>query len=208
MKSLNPEYLQKQPVTHNLLQTIRRIAEYKGKQDLYKEQSPQILETLRQAAIIQSAESSNRLEGITAPLERIKALVAKKTTPRNRSEQEIAGYRDVLIRSMLTMLTSPSLLASCCSSIETFINSFPLREASGNLLTMRLRQSSLMAQRLSVFTRFLLIRLRTPWRRFTNNSLSSGRLGRSNRFFSFQPMLLISFASILFSMETAAWPDS
>ena len=96
MKSLNSEYLQKQPITHNLLQTIRRIAEYKGKQDLYREQSPQVLETLRQAAIIQSTESSNRLEGITAPLERIKDLVAKKTTPRNRSEQEIAGYRDVL----------------------------------------------------------------------------------------------------------------
>ena len=96
MKSLNPEFLQKQPITHNILQTIRRIAEYKGKQDLYKEQSPQILETLRQAAIIQSTESSNRLEGITAPLERIRDLVAKKTTPRNRSEQEIAGYRDVL----------------------------------------------------------------------------------------------------------------
>ena len=96
MKSLNPEFLQKQPITHNILQTIRRIAEYKGKQDLYKEQSPQILETLRQAAIIQSTESSNRLEGITAPLERIRDLVAKKTNPRNRSEQEIAGYRDVL----------------------------------------------------------------------------------------------------------------
>ena len=96
MKSLNSDYIQKQPITHNLLQTIRRIAEYKGKQDLYKEQSPQVLETLRQAAIIQSTESSNRLEGITAPLERIKDLVARKTTPQNRSEQEIAGYRDVL----------------------------------------------------------------------------------------------------------------
>jgi len=96
MKSLSSEYLQKQPITHNLLQTIRTIAEYKGKQDLYKQQSPQVLETLKQAAIIQSTESSNRLEGVTAPLERIKDLVAEKTTPRNRSEQEIAGYRDVL----------------------------------------------------------------------------------------------------------------
>ena len=96
MKSLHPEFLQRQPITQNILQTIRRIAEYKGKQELYKEQSPQILETLRQAAIIQSTESSNRLEGITAPLERIRDLVAQKTTPRNRSEQEIAGYRDVL----------------------------------------------------------------------------------------------------------------
>jgi len=96
MKSFNTGFLEKQPITQNLLQTIRRIAEYKGKQDLFKEQSPQMLETLRQAAIIQSTESSNRLEGITAPLERIKELVAKKTTPRNRSEQEIAGYRDAL----------------------------------------------------------------------------------------------------------------
>jgi len=96
MKSFNSEYFQKQPITHNLLQTIRRIAEYKGKQDLYKEQSPQVLETLRQAAVIQSTESSNRLEGVTAPLDRIKDLVAGKTAPRNRSEQEIAGYRDVL----------------------------------------------------------------------------------------------------------------
>lgn len=96
MKSLNLIYLQKQPITQNVLQTIRRIAEYKGKQDLYKEQSPQVLESLRQAAIIQSMESSNRLEGITAPLDRIKDLVAKKAIPRNRSEQEIAGYRDIL----------------------------------------------------------------------------------------------------------------
>lgn len=96
MKSLNLIYLQKQPITQNVLQTIRRIAEYKGKQDLYKEQSPQVLESLRQAAIIQNMESSNRLEGITAPLDRIKDLVAKKAIPRNRSEQEIAGYRDIL----------------------------------------------------------------------------------------------------------------
>lgn len=96
MNSLNAQFLKKQPITQNILQIIRRIAEYKGKQDLYKEQSPQILETLKQAAIIQSTESSNRLEGIIAPPDRIRDLVAKKTTPRNRSEQEIAGYRDVL----------------------------------------------------------------------------------------------------------------
>ncbi len=78
------------------MQTIRRIGEYKGKQDLYKEQSPQVLETLRQTAVIQSTESSNRLEGITAPPGRIKELVVRKTNPRNRSEQEIAGYHDVL----------------------------------------------------------------------------------------------------------------
>jgi Fic family protein len=96
MQSFEPGFIERQPITQNLLRTIRLIGEYKGKQQLFKEQSPQVLETLRQAAIIQSTESSNRIEGITAPLERIKELVAEKTTPRDRSEQEIAGYRDVL----------------------------------------------------------------------------------------------------------------
>jgi Fic family protein len=84
------------PISHRLLRIIREIAEYRGKQALFIAQSPQVLETLRQVAIIQSTECSNRIEGVTAPIERIKDLVAMKTTPGNRSEQEIAGYRDVL----------------------------------------------------------------------------------------------------------------
>ncbi len=96
MKSFENGFIEKQIITQNLLQTIRAIGEYKGKQELFTEQSPQVLETLRTAAVIQSVESSNRIEGITAPSDRIKELVAKKTIPQNRSEQEIAGYRDVL----------------------------------------------------------------------------------------------------------------
>src|SRR5436189_3090356 len=96
MKSFAPGFIERQPITQNLLRTVRLLGEFKGKETLFKEQIPQDLETLRQAAIIQSTESSNRIEGITAPLERIKALVLHKTTPRDRSEQEIAGYRDVL----------------------------------------------------------------------------------------------------------------
>lgn len=96
MQSIKPEYIFKQQITQNILTTIGAIREYKGKQDLFKEQSPQILETLRKTAIIQSTESSNRIEGITAPFERIKQIVDGKTTPKNRSEQEIAGYRKVL----------------------------------------------------------------------------------------------------------------
>jgi Fic family protein len=96
MKSFKNNYIESIPITHNVLQTIRLIGEFKGKQDLFKEQSPQFLETLKQTAIIQSIESSNRIEGISAPLDRIKALAAEKTTPANRSEQEIAGYRNVL----------------------------------------------------------------------------------------------------------------
>src|SRR6266550_4665582 len=96
MNSFTPGFIGRQAITQNLLRTIFAIGELKGKEGLFRAQSPQALETLRQAAIIQSTESSNRIEGITAPLERIKALVLHKTTPRDRSEQEIAGYRDVL----------------------------------------------------------------------------------------------------------------
>lgn len=79
-----------------MVRTIRQIGEYRGKQELFKTQSPQVLETLRQVAVIQSTECSNRIEGVTAPLARIKDLIDHKTEPQNRSEQEIAGYRDVL----------------------------------------------------------------------------------------------------------------
>lgn len=96
MNSFSPGFMARQPISLDLLQTIRLLGEFKGKQDMFKEQSPQTLEMLREAAVIQSVESSNRLEGITAPLARIQDLVRDKTAPRNRSEQEIAGYRDVL----------------------------------------------------------------------------------------------------------------
>ena len=84
MKSFAPGFIERQPITQNLLRTVRLLGEFKGKETLFKEQIPQALETLRQAAIIQSTESSNRIEGITAPLKRIQALVAQKTTPRSQ----------------------------------------------------------------------------------------------------------------------------
>src|SRR6266446_54114 len=96
MKSFEPGFLDQQRIPQNLLRTIRLLGEFKGKEEVYKQQSPQVLETLRQAAVIQSTESSNRIEGVTAPHDRIVKLVQKKVKPGNRSEQEIAGYRDVL----------------------------------------------------------------------------------------------------------------
>jgi Fic family protein len=96
MKSFEPEFLRRHPIPLSLLSTIRELGEYKGKQALYAEQAPQVLRTLRDAAVIQSTESSNRIEGVIASHERIRELVEHRTEPRNRSEQEIAGYRDVL----------------------------------------------------------------------------------------------------------------
>jgi Fic family protein len=96
MNSFKNNYLEYFSLSHGLIKSIKSIGEFKGKQDLYKTQSPQLLETLKQTAIIQSTESSNRIEGITAPFEVIKKIVENKVKPSNRSEQEIAGYRDVL----------------------------------------------------------------------------------------------------------------
>jgi Fic family protein len=96
MKSFASGFLEKQRIPQSLLRTIRLLGEYKGKEEVYKQQSPQVLETLRHAAVIQSTESSNRIEGVFASHDRIIKIVEKRVKPANRSEQEIAGYRDVL----------------------------------------------------------------------------------------------------------------
>jgi Fic family protein len=88
--------LARQALNQRLLQSVRLVGEYRGKEALFKQQSPQVLQALRESALIQSTESSNRIEGVVAPPQRIRDLVARRTQPANRSEQEIAGYRDVL----------------------------------------------------------------------------------------------------------------
>jgi len=75
---------------------LTAIAEGRGREAAAQLRHPRQLETLREVAVIQSIDTSNAIEGITAPAARIAALAADKTTPRNRSEQEIAGYRYAL----------------------------------------------------------------------------------------------------------------
>jgi len=87
MRSFMHGVIERQPLSQGLLQTIRQLGEFKGRQQLYIEQSPQVLKVLQHAA---------RIEGVLAPHDRIADLVARRTKPRNRPEQEIAGYRDVL----------------------------------------------------------------------------------------------------------------
>jgi Fic family protein len=96
VKSLSAAYLSALQFSSEQVSTLRAIGECRGRQDLFTRQTPETLEALRQAAIIESSECSNRLEGITAPHHRIEALVLESSSPRNRSEQEIAGYRDAL----------------------------------------------------------------------------------------------------------------
>lgn len=96
MMSFIPTFEAHAPLNHAIVGAIGTIREYRGKEALYRQQAPQVLETLRQVAVIQSVESSNRIEQVVAPPKRIRELVEHTTQPRNRSEQEIAGYRDVL----------------------------------------------------------------------------------------------------------------
>jgi Fic family protein len=70
--------------------------EARGKQDLWLRQKPEVLEVLREQAIIQSVESSNRIEGVTIPADRLRPVVLGKVKPRDRSEEELAGYRQAM----------------------------------------------------------------------------------------------------------------
>ena len=79
-----------------ILSLVASIYRYQGKQELYLKQRPNELEQLIDIAKIQSTESSNKIEGIVTTSVRLKQLLEEKTTPRNRNEQEIVGYRDVL----------------------------------------------------------------------------------------------------------------
>jgi Fic family protein len=81
---------------NEILNYLSQIHEYKGKQELFLRQKPVEMEKLVEVAKVQSVESSNRIEGIVTTTSRIGQLVKEKTTPRNRDEKEIAGYRDVL----------------------------------------------------------------------------------------------------------------
>jgi len=96
MPSLLPKLLNDLSFSQADVTMLRALGECLGKQKLYVKQRPEILESLRTVAAIESTDASNRLEGIIAPQARIKALVRDREEPRNRSEQEIAGYRDAM----------------------------------------------------------------------------------------------------------------
>ena len=96
MRQFNYSKIREQSWDSEILGLIAAIYKEAGKQELYLKQRPEELEKLVEIAKIQSTEASNAIEGIVTTNTRIRQLVEEKTTPRNRDEQEIAGYRDVL----------------------------------------------------------------------------------------------------------------
>ena len=83
-------------LTPKITALLSAIHEFKGKQALYLNAKPDVLNALVKVAKVQSTTSSNRIEGISTTDVRMRELMSQKTIPRNRNEQEIAGYRDVL----------------------------------------------------------------------------------------------------------------
>ena len=86
----------KKLLTSEIVSYLTQIHEQKGQQNLYIEAQKDALYELLEIAKIQSTEASNRIEGIITTDDRLKRIVMNKTTPKGRSEREIAGYRDVL----------------------------------------------------------------------------------------------------------------
>lgn len=96
MRNINYTNQWSKMLTPEIVGMMTKIHEFKGEQNLFIEAHADELSELMEIAKIQSTEASNRIEGIFTSDERLKKLVMDKTTPKNRAEQEIAGYRDVL----------------------------------------------------------------------------------------------------------------
>jgi Fic family protein len=96
MLTLNPDKLKGVNIPLGTAWLLAACMEARGLQDLWTRQKPEVLKALREQAVIQSAESSNRIEGVTVALDRLRPVVLGSSRPRDRSEKELAGYRKAL----------------------------------------------------------------------------------------------------------------
>ena len=109
MASLQPVFLAQLTFGASDLSTIHRLGEARGRQDLFVRKIPQQLETLRTRAMVESVESSNRIEGVVASPGRGADLVVQGAEPRDRSEQEMLEVlSDEQVRPLRMTARSPS----------------------------------------------------------------------------------------------------
>ena len=116
MRSLAPDFLDNLSFNSRQLETLTTIGNYQGKQALYDERLPDTLATMRNIAKVESAESSNRIEGIEAPRKRIQSIALEYTSPANRSEQENTPVKN----ASPPWRTSPDAVSgsTCCRNPE------------------------------------------------------------------------------------------
>jgi len=156
VRSLDPAFLDRLSLSPEHGSTLRALGECRGEQELYRRQTPQSLEILRTVAMVESSESSNRLEGVVAAPGRVREMVLRAARPVNRSEQEIAGYRDALgliHESARDMPFSPSVVLQLHSMLYRFLpgeggrwktvqNEIVDRAPDGSVLRVRFRPVS------------------------------------------------------------------
>ncbi len=112
-----------EPVDITVANLLVALGRYQGRQELYQHQAPQVLETLRRSAVIESTEASNRIEGIVVAPQRLQALMAQDA-PQTRPESEIAGYRDVLARihtGQITLPLTPELIRALHADLYAYL---------------------------------------------------------------------------------------
>lgn len=96
MMSFRGGHLKDFPIPAGSVWLMTEIARSQGRQELYTKQTPQLLKALLETALIQSVESSNRIEGITVDPSRLKPLIVGNVRPKDRSEEEVQNYRKAL----------------------------------------------------------------------------------------------------------------
>lgn len=96
MRGFDYSKLKEMQFDSSIINLLTSIHEAKGRQELYIAQKPDELNRLVEIAKVQSIDASNAIEGIRTTETRLKQLASEKTTPRNRAEEEISGYRDAL----------------------------------------------------------------------------------------------------------------
>ena len=132
---------------------LAALASHQGRQELFLRRRPEALDALRTVALVESSESSNRLEGFAVPRARVERLVLKGAEMRNRSEQEVAGYRDALAlihEHAADMPLEPRLLLQLHQRLTGYStgrggvwkstnNEIQERDATGKVLRVRFR---------------------------------------------------------------------
>jgi Fic family protein len=96
MMSFRGDRLARTPLPPAAVWLIGDVMEHRGRQALHARQAPAALKALRELAMVQSVESSNRIEGVTVSPSRLRPLVLGRAKPQNRPEEEVRNYREAL----------------------------------------------------------------------------------------------------------------
>jgi Fic family protein len=121
MMSFRGNYLGRLALPVSSVWLMTDVAEAKGRQELYLDKPPEILTALRETALVQSVESSNRIEGVTVAPDRLRPLVLENDRPRDRSEEEIQGYRralELIHAEAKNLAITPELLQRLHATIQ------------------------------------------------------------------------------------------